>query len=348
MANIQLQFRRGTASQWTTNGTVVLASGEMGIETDTKKFKIGDGTTQWTSLAYGGIQGTTGYTGSAGVVGIAAYTTTATAGTTTTLTSSSTYQQFFTGSTTQTVILPVTSTLVLGQQYLIVNNSTGNVTVQSSGANNILVIPGSTAATFTVILTSGTSTASWSADYTGFSNVTGTGNNVLATAPTFNTSLSLAAQGAIQFYSTNNSNYVGFQAPTTLAANKTWVLPSVDGTANQVLQTNGSGTLTFATLSGGEAWQTVQTANFNATVKYGYFINTTSAAVTATLPASPTAGDFITFIDYAGTFQTNNFTVSRNGNPIQGSATDLTVATQRAGFTLVYVDSTQGWLLKYN
>jgi len=62
MPNIQLQFRRGTAAQWTAANTT-LASGEMGIETDTAKFKIGTGSTAWNSLAYGGIQG---YTGSAG------------------------------------------------------------------------------------------------------------------------------------------------------------------------------------------------------------------------------------------------------------------------------------------
>ena len=78
----------------------------------------------------------------------------------------------------------------------------------------------------------------------------------------------------------------------------------------------------------------------------GYFIDTTSAAHTVTLPASPTLGDEISIIDYAGTFDTNNLTVGRNGNPIQGSAADLTVSVERAGFTLVYVDGTQGWLLK--
>src|SRR6185295_5390267 len=60
---------------------------------------------------------------------IEAYTTTATAAGTTTLTVASTAQQFFTGTSTQTVVLPVTSTLVLGQIFRIVNNSTGTVTV---------------------------------------------------------------------------------------------------------------------------------------------------------------------------------------------------------------------------
>ena len=61
---------------------------------------------------------------------------------------------------------------------------------------------------------------------------------------------------------------------------------------------------------------------------------------------SASQGDEISFIDYAGTFDTNNLTIGRNSHNIQGSAADLTVSTERAGFTLVYVDSTQGWLLK--
>ena len=56
---VQIQFRRGTASAWTT-ANPVLAEGEMGIETDTDQFKIGDGLTVWTSLAYGGIAGAAG------------------------------------------------------------------------------------------------------------------------------------------------------------------------------------------------------------------------------------------------------------------------------------------------
>jgi hypothetical protein len=65
-----------------------------------------------------------------------------------------------------------------------------------------------------------------------------------------------------------------------------------------------------------------------------------------TLPASPTIGDEVAFIDYAGTFDTNNLTVGRNSENIQGSAADLTVSTERAANTLVYTDGTQGWLLK--
>ena len=82
------------------------------------------------------------------------------------------------------------------------------------------------------------------------------------------------------------------------------------------------------------------------TAGYGYFVNTSSSAITMTLPSSPTLGDEVSIIDYAGTFDTNNLTVGRNSQPIMGTAADLTVSTERAGFTLVYVDSTQGWLLR--
>lgn len=93
------------------------------------------------------------------------YTTTATAAGTTTLVVSSTKLQYFTGSTTQTVVLPVTSTLVLGQRYSIKNNSTGLITIQSSGANVITIMSPASEMEITCILTSGTGIASWSFTY---------------------------------------------------------------------------------------------------------------------------------------------------------------------------------------
>jgi hypothetical protein len=120
------------------------------------------------------------------------------------------------------------------------------------------------------------------------------------------------------------------------------------GTSGQVLTTDGT-TASFGDISGGASWQAVITADpANAVAGNGYFCNTTSGAFTVTLPTAATIGDFISFIDYAGTFDTNNLTIGRNGHNIQGAAADLTVAVERAGFTLVYVDATQGWLLKDN
>ena len=90
----------------------------------------------------------------------------------------------------------------------------------------------------------------------------------------------------------------------------------------------------------------IDTTGFTAVAGEGYFCNTTSTAFTATLPSSPALGDECTFVDYAGTFDTNNLTVGRNSEKINGAAADLTVGVERAAFTLVYTDGTQGWLLK--
>ena len=59
MANIQFQFRRGTSTEWTLANPVLL-DGEMGIETNTSLFKIGNGLTSWVSLPYGGLKGRDG------------------------------------------------------------------------------------------------------------------------------------------------------------------------------------------------------------------------------------------------------------------------------------------------
>jgi hypothetical protein len=75
----------------------------------------------------------------------------------------------------------------------------------------------------------------------------------------------------------------------------------------------------------------------------GYFINTTSAAHTFTLPVSATRGDTIAIKDYAGTFATFNLTIARNGHNIQGVANNSLISTNRASLVLVYVDVTRGW-----
>jgi len=122
--------------------------------------------------------------------------------------------------------------------------------------------------------------------------------------------------------------------------------PNADGSADTFLKTNGSGTLSFAEVSGGTSWQAVKTSTFTAVAGEGYFVNTTSGVVTMNLPAG-TLGNEISFVDYAGTFDSNTFTIAANGSEkINGSTADLTVSVERAANTLVYTDGTQGWLLK--
>ena len=153
----------------------------------------------------------------------------------------------------------------------------------------------------------------------------------------------------------SNSHGIKLQSPPHSAGQSyTLKFPTGNVTADRFLKvasvsgsgTTGVGQLSFAEVSGGTSYQAVKTSGFTAVAGEGYFCNTSSAAFTATLPAG-TLGDEITFIDYAGTFDTNNLTIAPNGSEkIMGTAASLTVSIERAGLTLVYTDGTQGWLLK--
>jgi hypothetical protein len=92
---------------------------------------------------------------------------------------------------------------------------------------------------------------------------------------------------------------------------------------------------------------TAKTASFTAVSGNGYFVNTTSGAITLTLPASPSAGDIVAFKDYAFTFATNNLTVDGNGSPIGGvdGTQGPIYSTNGTSKTFIYVDGTKGWLV---
>ena len=84
--------------------------------------------------------------------------------------------------------------------------------------------------------------------------------------------------------------------------------------ANSSITINGSSVSLGGSVSAGQvSWQAVKTASFTAVAGEGYFIDTTSSVITATLPGSPSAGDTIAFKDYAANFGTNNLTIARNG-----------------------------------
>jgi hypothetical protein len=143
----------------------------------------------------------------------------------------------------------------------------------------------------------------------------------------------------------NGTNYVSLSAPASLSADLTFTLPATDGTNGQALITNGSGVLSFTTISAGTAWQSVQTSGFTAVSGRGYPCNTTSSAFTVTLPASPSVGSYVEIVDYAGTFATNNLTINPNALKIQSQTSNVIVNKKNQALTLTYVDSTSGWLI---
>ena len=113
-----------------------------------------------------------------------------------------------------------------------------------------------------------------------------------------------------------------------------------DGTSSQWVQSvpiGGSG--------GSNTPWTSESASYSAVAGKKLLLDTSSTAITVTLPASPAMGDEIRIIDATGNAATNNITINRNGNKIQGQTDNLTVATNRAAFGLVFYNTSNGWLL---
>ena len=147
----------------------------------------------------------------------------------------------------------------------------------------------------------------------------------------------------------DQTNITGNAATVTTNANLTGPVTSV-GNATAI----ADAALSIAKTSGlqtaldGKAsvlsWS-IKTTTYTAVAGDSLLANTTSAAFTITLPATPSANDVVRIADYAGTFATYNLTVGRNSSKIMGLSEGLVVSTNYAIFSLTYIDSTRGWVL---
>ena len=240
-----------------------------------------------------------------------AYTTTATAAGTTTLTASSTLLQFFTGSTTQTVVLPVVSTLATGQRYEIHNNSSGAITVNSSGSNLVATVPAGVTTVCTCILITGTTAASWDADIQGFTTTVpiaqgGTGSTTLAGA---NIAVTNATNtfSAVQTFNSSNLKLAGSTSGTSVinaqatAGTTVMTLPTITSTLGYLnLPAVGTktGSYTLATTDVGKYVQlgaagaiTIPDATFAEGDAVSIFNNTSGAlTITCTITTAYIAG----------------------------------------------------------
>ncbi len=173
--------------------------------------------------------------------------------------------------------------------------------------------------------------------------------------------------------SSNGRNFV-IKLTGTLAANRNVTVPDSLEKAYIVIdatdRSSNHYTLTFKTASGTGVVLPVGSTSVlfadgtnivSALLEKGYkttttaytavngdqiFVDTSSAAVTITLPASPSVGNEVHFIDSKINFGSNNLTIGRNGSNINGSAANLTVNTNAESFTLVYANSAKGWIYK--
>ena len=104
---------------------------------------------------------------------------------------------------------------------------------------------------------------------------------------------------------------------------------------------NNQGTATNFGATGSASWNTtVKTGDFTAVAGEGYFVDTTSGAISVNLPAG-TAGAVVAIKDYANTFDTNAVTLVQNGSDkIGGSTVNATLNTEGIAVTLVSVSYT--------
>lgn len=262
-------------------------------------------------IANGGTGATTAPYAMANLAG---FTSTATAGATTTLTNASSYFQLFTGTLNQTVQLPVTSTLLTGWMYRICNNSTGTLTVNSSGGNLVISVPSTATATVTCIGTTLTTAADWDFGISTFDGVLpiangGTGQTTLAAAniPVTNAANTFTAaqtfSGSTSAIAAITSNIV---EPITVAATaatgtinfdvttQSVVYYTTNASANWTVNFRGSsGTSLNTLMSTGQSITTAFMVTQGTTAYYNSAVTIDGTTVTPKWQggAAPTAGN---------------------------------------------------------
>ena len=213
--------------------------------------------------------------------------------------------------------------------------------------------------------------------------ITNTNLQILEQAATGYVSIDMAAADVtltLTDGATSNGKNIYLRLYGTLAANRTLTMPvtaervwiikdeTVRGTSNRtlgVLTASSSNTVAIppaavilcrsdgtdtvgAILQKGYATITDSNSPYTTVAGAQIFANTSTNPITINLPLSPSVGDEVTIIDTRGSWGSNNLTVGRNGQPINTSASDLTLSNNGQSITLVYIDSTRGWAYKTN
>jgi hypothetical protein len=228
----------------------------------------------------------------------------------------------------------VSSSTNVAAQYTWTNTHTFNANVTFGSG----IIANGSVGTAGQVLFSNGSTAYWAGSNTG----TGASQTFTSTG-TSTITLSAAINPADAIVTLNGLVLVPTTDYTITSTTLTFTSTPASGDSIEVRTFAGLG-VAGSGGSGGLSLAAVQTANLTASAGNIYPINTSSGPVYVTLPASPTAGQQLMVLDYAGTFASNNCIINPNGNKISGVSANSVINTNRPGIAIVYVDSTQGWL----
>jgi len=253
-------------------------------------------------LANGGTGTTSAPAAAAALLG---FTTTATAAGTTVLTNASSQYQLFTGATTQTITLPVTSTLGTGWTFHIVNNSTGNLTVNSSGGNLVATVIPQTTAMVTCIGITLTTAADWEFGFTDFGSVTGSGANVLGTGPTITSGV---YSGTVGVTGATTGAFTTVTASTSVLSTGAGGIGYATGAGVAVTQLTSRTTTTPTTGAKTTGAVTLFTAVAVVNTYFSFTVPNTAIAITDTVVvtvrgATNTYVAFVTAIVAATSFQ---------------------------------------------
>ena len=233
---------------------------------------------------------------------------------TTALSVTSTYQQYFTGSDTQTVTLPTTS-IAAGQQFQIVNTSTGAVTVQSSGSNTVLILAASTSAVFTALKATPTAAADWGYIYNGV-NITsakvGAFSNSITIAGTDGTTMTFPGTSKTVAANDGSNMTVASQATGDLfvSTSDTAYGRLADVAANSPLLSGG-----LATLPAYASWTmgSPSTAgNYLRSDGTNWYSSGTGG--TLTVATTPVTGGTSTYVLYDNAGTLGNYNISGTGS----------------------------------
>jgi len=160
------------------------------------------------------------------------------------------------------------------------------------------------------------------------------------------TQLDIVAQGDLRLQDTTGGEHIAHQAAgTTVTYTVTWPA-GVATVTGQALTSTTAGVLSWTSVTDTWVEKTNSDSPYTATAGDNIIVDCSAAVVTITLPSSASIGDEIRVIDGTGSAATNNITIGRNGLKIQGASADMTVATNRAAFSLVYYDADEGWVLR--